>query len=68
MNKLLSCLVNDEKIQKMVLVGGVALSAIANTAVFVGVYYLALHKGVELRDAYYYENEVKEYEERKNNE
>ena len=52
MNKLLSRIANDEKMAKGVVAAGIALNTIANLMVFVGVYYTALRKGVELKEAW----------------
>ena len=62
MNKLLTKVANSSKLQKATVLSGCALATISNVLVFVGVYYIALKKGVELRDQYYYEEEVKNYE------
>lgn len=50
MNKLLTKLVNDEKLAKSVILGGVALQTISNLIIFVGVYYTAVRKGFELAE------------------
>ena len=60
-NKVLSKLANNEKLAKGVVGGGVLLSTISNLVIFAGVYYLALRKGVELRDEYY-ESEENDHE------
>lgn len=52
MNKLLSKIANDEKLAKGVVAAGITLNTIANLMIFVGVYYTALRKGVELKQAY----------------
>ena len=52
-NKVLGRLANDKKLAKGVIGCGVLLTAISNIVTFAGVYYLAIHKGVELRDEYY---------------
>ena len=62
MNKLLTKLANDSRLTKGVVGAGLAMSIISNVIIFVGVYYTALNKGVELRDEYYYQEEVKKYE------
>lgn len=62
MNKLLTKIANSSKLQKATVLSGCTLATISNVLVFVGVYYIALKKGVELRDQYYYEEEVKKYE------
>ena len=62
MNKLLTKIANNSKLQRATVLSGCALATISNVMVFVGVYYIALKKGVELRDQYYYEEEVKSYE------
>ena len=60
-NKVLSKLANSSGLAKGVVIAGVSLSTISNLAIFAGVYYLALRKGVELRDEYY-ESEESNYE------
>ena len=47
MNKLLSKIATEKKLARSVTAGGFALSVLANTIIFVGVYYLGVHKGVE---------------------
>ena len=66
MNKLLMKLANDERISKGVVLTGMAMSIVSNVIVFVGVYYTALHRGAEIRDEYYYQEEVRRYEENQN--
>lgn len=66
MNKLLTKMVNNEALSKGVVLTGLAMSIVSNVVVFVGVYYTALHRGAELRDEYYYQEEVKKYEEQRN--
>lgn len=63
MNKLLSNLANNEKLSTAVMLTGLGLSIAGNALMYIGVYYLALRKGVEIRDNFYYEEEVKKYEE-----
>lgn len=48
MNKVLSKIANDEKLSMAVIAGGITLSIISNFAVFVGVYYSGVRKGVEV--------------------
>lgn len=67
MNKFLTKLVNDEHLSMGVVATGLAMSIVSNVIVFVGVYYTALHKGAELRDEYYYQEEVRKYEENQRN-
>lgn len=62
MNKLLTKIANNAMLSKSVIFTGLAMSAISNVAIFVGVYYTALRKGVELRDEEYYQEEVRKYE------
>ena len=62
MNKLLTKIANNAMLSKSVIFTGLAMSAISNVVIFVGVYYTALRKGVELRDEEYYQEEVKKYE------
>lgn len=50
MNKLFTKLVNNTKLAKGVIVGGVALSTISNLVIFAGVYYMAIRKGFELAE------------------
>ena len=52
-NKVLSSLANNKKLAKSVIGGGILLSAVSDIIIFAGVYYLAIRKGVELRDEYY---------------
>lgn len=52
-NKILGNLANNKRLAKGVIGTGVVISTLSNIAIFAGVYYLALHKGVELRDEYY---------------
>ena len=52
MNKLLSEIANNEKMAKGVVAAGIALNTVANLMIFVGVYYTALRKGVELKEAW----------------
>jgi hypothetical protein len=61
MNKLLTKIVNDSKLQKVILGTGFTLATLSNLLIYVGVYYSALKKGVELRDEYY-ESEENTYE------
>lgn len=67
MNKFLTKLVNNDKLSMGVVGAGLAMSIVSNVIVFVGVYYTALHKGVELREEYYYQEEVRRYEENQTN-
>lgn len=62
MNKLLTKIANDAMLSKGVIFTGLALSIASNVITFVGVYYTALRKGVELRDEEYYQEEVRKYE------
>lgn len=62
MNKLLTKIANDAMLSKGVIFTGLALSIAGNVITFVGVYYTALRKGVELRDEEYYQEEVRKYE------
>lgn len=48
MNKLLTSLVNNKKLAKGVIAGGVLLSAVSDLIIFAGVYYMAVRKGFEL--------------------
>lgn len=52
-NKVLTNLANNKKLAKGVIGGGIVLSALSDIIIFAGVYYLAIRKGVELRDEYY---------------
>lgn len=52
MNKLLSKIANDGRFAKGVVAAGICLNTIANMMIFVGVYYTALRKGVELQEAW----------------
>ena len=49
-NKALSAIANDKRLSGAVVVTGAALSIISNIAVFIGVYYLGVHKGVEVME------------------
>ena len=67
MSKLLTKIANDTKLQKATVFTGFALATISNILVYVGLYYSALKKGVEVRDQYYYEEECKAYKETQDN-
>lgn len=60
-NKVLTKVANDKRMSNGLILAGFAFSTISNILMFTGVYYLALHKGVELMEEQYYEQEVKNY-------
>lgn len=60
----LSRIANDEKAASALVFIGVALGTLAEILIFTGAHYQALHKGVEIRDDYYFEKEKKAYEEK----
>lgn len=60
-NKILGNLANNKSLAKGVIGTGVVISTLSNIVIFAGVYYLALRKGVELRDEYY-ESEENDHE------
>lgn len=55
MKNALTKLANDYRLSDATLFVGLGLSIVGNILVFTGVYYTALHRGVQLRDAYYEE-------------
>ena len=63
MNKLLMKIANDNKLSVGILVAGAALSVVSQVLAYTGLYYTALHRGVSIRDEYYYEEECKAYKE-----
>ena len=64
MNKLYSRLANDSNLSGIVSGFGLTLMGAGLMLLSIGTYYKGVHTGVEARDQYYYEKEIKEYENR----
>lgn len=64
--KILSVLANDTRIANAVIVAGIALAGVGHILIMYGSYFKGLKTGVELRDDYYYQKEIREYESREN--
>ncbi len=60
--KLLTKIANNRRASNALTYGGITLVAIGNILAIYGAYYRGVNNGVEARDEYYYQKEIKDYE------
>lgn len=60
--KMLSKIANDSFLSNLCIFGGITLASIGHIMIAYGSYYRGLHYGVEIRDEYYYQKEIENYE------
>ena len=59
---LLSKIANSPTIANTLVISGIIFTTVGNVLVMYGAYYRGVKRGVEARDDYYLQKEIKEYE------
>lgn len=64
MKNFLNRLANNRKLSSALAFAGIVGACVCNIVTIVSIYYNGMRKGVDDRDDYYYEKEMKAYKER----